>query len=127
MKIRKFNENKESDSRRILCIYDSGGYVYRTIVFDDNDQMYNYILNFVNGFLSEIDIDEESINEHEYEVIKDEDGKFILTDPIEAYNWLNDWNSNSEPTLGICNYEEEKNVKLDDRIAIAISSNKYNL
>lgn len=124
MIIRKFNENY-SDGKQVLCIYDTGGVVDKTIIFDNEEQMNTYILNFVNNFISDYTLSE--LDFEGYKSIQDENGDYVITDPKEAYDWLNDWNQNSEPTLSICNYEEEKNVKLDNRIAIAISSKQYNL
>jgi len=129
MKIRKFNEGEFNEPKKVLCIYNAGGYVEKTIIFDNHREMNNFILNFVNNFILDVTLDEfdKVYFEEELKSIKDEEGNYIIIDPDTAYEWLNTYNDSSEPTLSICNYQEMKNVKLDDRIAIALSANKYNL
>ena len=128
MKIKRFNESNEfSSPKRILCVYDAGGTVRKTIVFDSVEELNNHILNFVNEFIIGVEFDEDFWEDFDIEVVKDQDGNWVITDPDEAYDWLNTYNDSSEPTLGICNYEEIKNVKIEDRITLAMSANKYNL
>jgi hypothetical protein len=127
MKIRKFNE-KKSEAKKILLVYDTGGFVKRAIVFDNENEMNTFILNFVNDYI--LNIEDEDFNFQDWGVTnlaQDKDGNYIIAEPFEAYKWLNIYNESNEPTLSWCDYEEEKNVQLDSRIEIALSAKQYNL
>ena len=134
MKIRKFNRLTEATilektNQYILCEYDAGGTVVKTILFDTTAEMDIYLLNEVNDFILDARVNEESMDilDEEIDYTLDENNIPIITNADHAYNWINEFNNSSEPTYVTSILQKTKNLKLDPRIAIHIDAKKYNL
>jgi len=109
-----------------------------TWMFLTKEDLNNYILNYVNGDISDIYQEEEQddkilITPSEYGSYNDENGIPTFTNPDEALEWFNDnsadldggqynkWQLDSDVVLLI------QNVELNDRIKKVIDLKKYNL
>jgi len=134
MKIKKFNEKIELlqfDGEKLdkiaLYVYDAGSSINDIILFDDNKSFKNYIVNYVNDFVSSLNnLVHEDFDGYDY--IKDQNGKPLFTKWDQALDWLNYVNENSEPTLSfMIKVKYAKNVELDERTQFLINSKKYNI
>jgi len=117
-----------------LCFYDAGGTVKDVILFDNEKDRKNYIINYVNNSIlddyDEYELDIESYIskiEHIDNIIRDENNIPMFFDSENASIWYNDFNENNEDTFSLSDCKIEKNIKLDDRLSIALSTKKYNL
>jgi len=132
MKIKKFENlvNLNNSNYKALCFYDSGGYVDNVILFDDDENLHNHILNYVNDFILEnFDYDiQMSINKiHSKKIVKDKDNIPMFHDWIDAYNWHNDYFTDSGDSFDFIECKQISNIDIDDRLKLAISTKKYNI
>lgn len=131
MKINKFNESVEiydtklpydygyveyeNSNSWILNFYNTGGYVDGSILFNNKKDAENYVLNYVNHFILNVEI------EDDYK--PDE----FFTDYVYAMDWFNDFNADTEPSIDLINVKKAENIKFDEKFNLLNSTNKYNL
>ena len=125
--IKSFNfgyEKCEESEYSALIFYDAGGTVKECILFDDWDDLQNYITNYVNNFISS----EEIVVVDKYDQYKDlKNNEF--TEWESAFYWFNHYNKDTEPTIDIIdnkNCQYAKNIELGDW-KIQKNAKKYNL
>ena len=113
MKIKKFNEDiqynfgyekcQESEYSALI-FYDAGGTVTECILFDDWDDLQNYIINYVNNFINSEEIIEIEDKYNQYKDLKNNE----FSDWESAFEWFNHFNKDTEPTIDII---DNKNCK----------------
>lgn len=85
MKINKFNENKNDGY--CYCAHMIDDEVNESHIFDDKENMYNWILNFINAKIPDrlymIDDDTEGI-------VEIDDEEYVFHDVVDAMNWFSE-------------------------------------
>jgi hypothetical protein len=136
MKIKKFNEEittysecEESDYIAFI-IYDRSGLIHNLILFNNPENLDNYIINFVNNFIAQkIKLDSEfildTIKEYNDNIILDNSiPKFI--DGDNAFRWYNEYYGENV-MIEIVGCDNAKNVQLEDIVKMGRDAKKYNL
>lgn len=132
MKIKKFNEDIqynfgyekcEESKYSALIFYDAGGTVTECILFDDWNDLQNYITNYVNNFIDS----EEIVVVYDHSFDKKDLKNNEFTDWESAFLWFNHYSKDTEPTIDIIdNCKYAKDIKLGEWKSIKAGKN-YNL
>lgn len=124
MKIQKFNENTNKNFFYCAIMYDSQ--IDQSYIFDDEDDMDNWILNYVNSELpKELDWILDDYVEHGLYKIDDDEYVFLYAN--DALRWFNSDGGRHVEILYDLNVDILKDVKLKYNVEQLRNTKKYNL
>lgn len=146
MKIQRFNESSfvddqeatdsgdiyeefEDSDQLALYFYNAGGWVVNVILFNNWDDLGNYVINYVNAYILDIydnDIDNMKNDFKDADnLVYDSNGFPCFTTWDEAYKWINDIENST--TIGFQECKKAKNIEIEERVKLAMRISKYNL
>ena len=126
MKIKKFNENLDQSKNYYMCIIISsiGPQIDNSGIFETQEDMDNWILNYANELLSNDNLEEDNWEIGKDGIYVNEEGYPVFINVEDAINWVQEKNS--------CDFQYDSSViysdvKLEYGVDTARAANKYNL